>query len=238
MQAYADGINDFIQNVGFGEGKSANLLPPEFYLLNLAGNLEPWSPIDSLANIALINFSLTWDWAQDFMREVNKMESEELNALADELTPYTKNYLHNMVTVLDKSDAKRMGKWSDKPLSERYLESLEHLKQAEPKRDFNAKRQAKQPFDMGMGGESNDEAMHSNNWVIHGDHTATGKPMLASDPHLSTNLPSFWTLNELIWEDKFLIGGSTPGVPLIGIGKSKNISYGQTAALCDISDLW
>jgi acyl-homoserine lactone acylase PvdQ len=51
-------------------------------------------------------------------------------------------------------------------------------------------------------------------------------------------LPSFWTLNELIWEDKFLIGGSTPGVPLIGIGKSKNISYGQTAALCDISDLW
>jgi penicillin G amidase len=62
--------------VRIGEGSSANLLPPEFYLLNL--EIEPWSPIDSLANLALINFSLTWDWAQDFMREVNKMESEEL----------------------------------------------------------------------------------------------------------------------------------------------------------------
>lgn len=80
--------------------------------------VEPWTPIDSLANIALINFSLTWDWAQDFMREVNKMESEELANLADELTPYTKNYLINMVTVLDDSDVKRLGKWSDKPLSE------------------------------------------------------------------------------------------------------------------------
>jgi len=85
----------------------------------------------------LINFSLTWDWAQDFMREVNKMESEELKALADELTPYTKNYLVNMVTVLDDSDARRMGKWSDKTLSEKYLENLQHLKSAEPKREAN-----------------------------------------------------------------------------------------------------
>lgn len=89
MQAYADGINDFVANVHLGEGSSASLLPPEFYLLGLVGNIEPWSPIDSLANIALINFSLTWDWAQDFMREVNKMENAELNALADEITPFT-----------------------------------------------------------------------------------------------------------------------------------------------------
>lgn len=166
------------------------------------------------------------------------MESEELAQLADELTPYTSNYLVNLVTVLDDSDAKRLGKWSDKPLSQIYLESLEHYKQAEPKRDYSTPRETKEPYDMGMGGDSNDEAMHSNNWVIHGDHTSTGKPMLASDPHLGTSLPSFWTLNEIIWEDKFLIGGSVPGIPLVGIGKSKNISYGQTAALCDISDLW
>lgn len=80
--------------------------------------------------------------------------------------------------------------------------------------------------------------MHSNNWVIHGKHTATGKPMLANDPHLGTSLPSFWSLTELIWEDKFLIGATAPGVPLVGIGKSKNISWGQTSPLCDSSDLW
>jgi penicillin G amidase len=39
--------------------------------------------------------------------------------------------------------------------------------------------------------------MASNNWVVHGDHTVTGKPILANDPHLGTSIPSFWTLNEL-----------------------------------------
>jgi len=130
-----------VANVGFFyDDASAKLFPPEFYLLGL--KYEKWTPIDSLANIVLINFSLTWDWAQDFMREVNKMESEELANLADELTPYTKNYLNNMVTVLDDSDVKRLGKWSDKPLSEVFLESIDHLKSAEPKRDWNVKRES------------------------------------------------------------------------------------------------
>lgn len=133
LQAYADGVNDFIKNVKLSEG-SASLLPPEFYLLQLSDKIQPWTPIDSLANIVLINFSLTWDWAQDFMREVNKMESEELRYLADELTPFTMNYLVNMVTVLDDSDAIRMGKYSEKTLSEKYLENLQHLRDAEPRR--------------------------------------------------------------------------------------------------------
>lgn len=170
------------------------------------------------------------------MREVNKMESEELRYLADELTPFTKNYLHNMVTILDDSDAIRMGKYDEKTLSEKYLENLEHLRSAEPKHNYDAERQ--EPTGPGMIGDTMDESMSSNNWVIHGKHTATGKPMLASDPHLGTSLPSFWTLTELIWEENFLIGGTVPGIPLVGIGRSKNTSFGQTAALADSSDLW
>ena len=65
------------------------------------------------------------------------MESEELRVLADELTPFTKNYLINMTTVLDDSDAKRMGKWSEETLSEKYLKNLDHLRAAEPKREKN-----------------------------------------------------------------------------------------------------
>lgn len=44
------------------------------------------------------------------------MESEELREWAEELTPFTSNYLVNLVTVLDDSDVKRMGKWSEKTL--------------------------------------------------------------------------------------------------------------------------
>jgi penicillin G amidase len=87
-------------------------------------------------------------------------------------------------------------------------------------------------------GDKVDDAHHSNNWVISGKHTTTGKPMLANDPHLGTSLPSFWTLNEVRWEDKWLIGASAPGIPLIGIGRGPNTSFGQTSPLSDNSDLW
>jgi len=167
------------------------------------------------------------------------MENEELRLLAEELTPFTSNYLVNMVTVLDDSDVKRMGKWSEKTLGERYLENLAHLRAAEPKRDKNEISEAfKEITQIPVLSKDAADQMHSNNWVIHGNYTATGKPMLANDPHLGTSLPSFWTLTELIWDDKFLIGASAPGMPLIGIGRSKNVSFGQTSPLCDNSDLW
>jgi hypothetical protein len=120
-------VNDFISRVSLSDG-SARLLPPKFSCVWTLNKIKPWHPIDSLANILLINFSLTWDWAQDFAREVNKMESEELREWADELTPSTSNYLVNMVTVLDESDVKRMGKYSEKTLGERYTENFEHLR--------------------------------------------------------------------------------------------------------------
>lgn len=61
--------------------------------------------------------------------------------------------------------------------------------------------------------------MHSDSWVIHGNFTSTGKPMLANDPHLATSLPSFWQLNELKWQEKFISGSSIPGLPFIAIGR-------------------
>jgi len=60
--AYCGGVNDFINSVSLIDG-SAKLLPPEFYIFGLQNKIKPWHPIDSLANVLLINFSLTWDWA-------------------------------------------------------------------------------------------------------------------------------------------------------------------------------
>ena len=152
------------------------------------------------------------------------MESQELADLAEELSPFSKTYLVNMVTVLDESDTIRMGKWSEKTLSERYIENRAHLKAAEPKRDYSKKADQ---FERVINIEgAQDESMHSNNWVIHGNFTATGKPMLANDPHLGSSIPSFWSLTEIVWDDKFLIGASAPGIPLIGIGRGKNTSFG------------
>ena len=92
----------------------------------------------------------------------------------------------------------------------------------------------------------NNSNMASNNWVISGNHTKTGKPLLASDPHLSTGAPSFWTIQHLHFkeiikgksEDRFLMGSSSPGMPLILIGRSRDISWGITASVTDVSDIY
>ena len=99
------------------------MLPPEFYVFGLADKIEPWTPVDSLAALNLIKFSLTWDWPKDFLREILKSESSELAEIADELVPYTSEYLHKLVTVLDDDDVKRMGKWSDTTLADKYKQN-------------------------------------------------------------------------------------------------------------------
>ena len=59
MQAYSDGVNDFLEGVGyFHDEITAFYLPPEFIALGIK-KVEPWHPIDSLALLRLVNFHLT-----------------------------------------------------------------------------------------------------------------------------------------------------------------------------------
>jgi len=74
--------------------------------------------------------------------------------------------------------------------------------------------------------------------VIHGNHTATGKPLLATDPHLSSRLPSNWYLMGFHVGEMNSVGGSYPGVMFLGQGKSNYIAWGQTAPLNDVSDVF
>jgi len=80
--------------------------------------------------------------------------------------------------------------------------------------------------------------MASNNWVIHGKHTETGKPLLAADPHLGTGIPSVWFLMEVSVPEFTTIGNSFPGVPGTIIGRGNHASWGLTACLVDLADLY
>lgn len=106
-----------------------------------------------------------------------------------------------------------------------------------PRRSRRAKQEV---FDT----HSNLDDQHaSNNWVISGKHTKSGKPLLSSDPHLGTGSPSFWVIQHMEFkqpngETQYLVGSANPGVPMILIGRSKDISWGITAALTDVSDLF
>jgi len=81
--------------------------------------------------------------------------------------------------------------------------------------------------------------MASNNWVLSGKKTVSGKAMLANDPHLEVNrLPNVWYELFFEQEDRFVYGATMPGVPGIFIGRSNDLSWGATYSFMDAEDSW
>jgi penicillin amidase len=78
----------------------------------------------------------------------------------------------------------------------------------------------------------------SNNWVVGGARTRSGKPMLANDPHLGLTIPGFWYLAHLHWPGHDVIGGSVPGVPGIVAGRTNTMAWGMTTTGADVQDLY
>jgi penicillin amidase len=81
--------------------------------------------------------------------------------------------------------------------------------------------------------------MASNNWVISGAKTASGKPLLANDVHLEGNrLPAVWCEMSLRCRDRYLLGGTIPGVPGVLVGRNNDLAWGITYAFLDAEDSW
>ncbi|MCG7532218.1 penicillin acylase family protein [Psychrobium sp. MM17-31] len=81
--------------------------------------------------------------------------------------------------------------------------------------------------------------MASNNWVISGEHTYSGKPILANDPHLEVNrLPNVWCEQILNCPTQRIKGMGMPGLPGIVIGRSNELAWGVTYSFMDSVDSW
>jgi penicillin amidase len=80
----------------------------------------------------------------------------------------------------------------------------------------------------------------SNAWVVGGSHTASGKPLLAGDPHQALSMPNLWYEVGLHTEDGLydVIGASIPGLPGIEIGHNAHIAWAVTNARPDVQDLF
>ncbi len=78
----------------------------------------------------------------------------------------------------------------------------------------------------------------SNNWVLHGSRTSTGLPLLANDVHLGMQLPSTWHLMHLKSPGFDVIGATLPGLPLVIIGRNRDIAWGITNLGADVEDLY
>jgi penicillin amidase len=81
--------------------------------------------------------------------------------------------------------------------------------------------------------------MASNNWVISGRKTTSGKAILANDPHLEVNrLPNVWYEAVAKVKDRYIIGATMPGASAFIIGRTPELAWGATYAFIDSIDSW
>jgi len=78
----------------------------------------------------------------------------------------------------------------------------------------------------------------SNNWVLSGAHTESGKPLLANDPHLDLAIPSLWYLAHISTPDFEIVGATLPGLPFPVLGRTRDFAWGSTNTGPDVQDLF
>ena len=83
-----------------------------------------------------------------------------------------------------------------------------------------------------------DKGNGSNNWVVAGNKTQSGFPILSNDPHLELSLPSIWFEQQLSTPTSNTYGVSLPGSPFVIIGFNDSIAWGVTNAGRDVKDFY
>jgi penicillin amidase len=78
----------------------------------------------------------------------------------------------------------------------------------------------------------------SNNWVVSGSRTKSGRPLLANDPHLTPSLPAPWYLAHVRAPDWAVSGAFLTGQPMASIGHNEHGAWGVTAGHADNTDLF
>ena len=78
----------------------------------------------------------------------------------------------------------------------------------------------------------------SNEWVVAGSRTVTGKPILANDPHLELAAPILWYLARIVTPEGSVKGATVAGAPVVLLGQNDNIAWGFTTADTDTQDLF
>ncbi|UTW56683.1 penicillin acylase family protein [Kordiimonas sp. SCSIO 12610] len=194
LQAYAAGVNAFIEN-----NKSA--LPPEFLILGVTP--EPWKPVDTMVWQKMMWLDLSGNMRHELARAelFSKFTPEQIRSLyppynGDEETPFPN--LREIYSDLNLTDV------------------VAALPPTKP------------------------EGYGSNNWVISGEHTKSGKPLLANDPHLGLTTPSIWYLARLhnTTTGRNTVGVTFPGSPSIVLGRNDKIAWGFTNVLPDSQDVF
>ncbi len=189
-------------------------LPVEFLLLHYQP--RPWQPIDTFGVALNMAKYLNLSWPDKLMRE--HIRSKIFDDLYTDLFPDH--------SPLDRPVAEPVPAPSKAPNLTR-AEPLPESPELSPV--LAAMLAAGGEFPAGPG---------SNNWVLNGTHTQSGKPLLANDPHLGHSIPSVWYMIHLKAPGLDVSGATFPGFPLIVIGHNERMAWGMTNTGPDVQDLY
>ncbi|MGN6613104.1 MAG: penicillin acylase family protein [Angustibacter sp.] len=227
LQSYADGVNAYIS------GRSPSQLGVEYAVLDLqlpSYRIKPWTPVDSLAWLK----AMAWDLRSNYDDEVTRgrlsasLPVKRIEQLYPQY-PFTEH-----APIIPASTGGSSASALPRGLSGA----------VDPSAGSTALRLAQQALDavpalMGTG-----DGIGSNSWVVSGQHTATGKPLLANDPHLGPAIPSIWYqmglhCRTVSSQCPFDVAGFTfSGTPGVIIGHNNNIAWGFTNLGPDVTDLY
>lgn len=230
LKAYADGVNFYLAN---------NPLPPEYGALELT-RAAPWSPVDSLVIGKALAFQLSFDLDTDFTIRAGTYQAAGAaggfngSALFSEDTHRSQG-ADDRVSITDFRPAG--GVIQDDDAKSSIADSL-------PPIDPEVVALAQQWQDKLKGNpliekvlERNEGSVGSNWWLIAGSRTASGKPLIANDPHLGLGTPSIFQEAHIIAGNTVNIrGASLPGTPTVAQGCTPRFCWGSTVNPMDVTD--
>ncbi|MGA7830425.1 MAG: penicillin acylase family protein [Terracidiphilus sp.] len=223
FEAYARGVNLYI-------AQHSDSLPPEFRLLHYRP--QPWSGVDSVSIALMMAQTLDTHWETKLFREY---VTTRLNALNNPKL---------------EADLYPVGSWRDHPPTGVQVD----LTQPQPAPPPATDDDDDSDDDRSQAGASQEDptvlqallnlpacvgcAPGSNNWVVAGKHTASGKPLLANDMHLGLTEPNIWYIADLKAPGFHAAGVTLPGVPFVIAGHNEHVAWGFTALYADVQDLY
>ncbi len=215
LEAYARGVNAFLA--------ADPVLPPEFWLTG--ARPERWTPADSAAWVKMMAWDLGGNWRNELLR-MRLARTLPLARIHEFIAPYPGEpppEIADLKSLYGRLEREAVQLAEEKPGQTRFSEQP------------TAKTGSVPVFPDFLG---DGEGIGSNNWVVSGERSVTGKPLLANDPHLGLTAPPVWYFAHLSVPGTDVIGATLPGVPAIVLGRNDRIAWGFTNTGPDVQDLY
>ncbi len=230
LDSYTEGVNAYIAN------RKPVELSFEYSILGLISpsyKIEAWSPIHSLTWAKAMAWDLRGNMGEEIERAV-LLKSFSLEQVNELFPPYPADHPRIVTEIGDFSNA---GSLPAKPAQITSLPDSARISTALQAASVNLGA-----LDSVLGPASPE--IGSNSWAISGKLTNTGMPLLANDPHLSSQMPSIWYQVGLHCQPHTdacplkVAGFSFAGVPGVVIGHNDRIAWGFTNVGPDVMDLY